>query len=168
MNWISEAHKSWEWLQWMREVMGEDVEPIQSLPELIRGMDEWNDAIVRDRHATGDPDRISDNERFMYAASMMSREAKIAIGDALKHAITWNVDEPMTWSSLPPEAKEHWADAHHVVTTVLHAWITLWNDLAPFQDQIPGTDVEPWEDLADQAAQTVAGLGVAAWAQTRR
>lgn len=171
MNWISEAQKSWEWLQWMRQVTSEDVKPIASLPQLIRGLDEWNATIAGDRHVTGDPDRISEKEGFVYAAAMMSREAKTAIEDALKHAITWNIDLPMTWSTLPPEAQENWADAERVIKNVLHAWITVWNDLAAFQGKTLGTaeqQLQQWKELAEQASQTIAGLSVAAWAQRRR
>lgn len=177
MNWTAEAHKSWEWLQWMREVVAEGTGPHGCLPHLIRGMEQWDEAIARDRHSVGDPDRIHTTERFLFAASMMSRSAKTAINDALKHAITWAVDDPMTWPDEPmarrdfvAEAKEHWAAAHRVVTVVLQAWIVLWNDLAEFQNQYLGAtsaeQLEQWKALAEQAADTVSMAATAAWAQS--
>lgn len=168
MNWISEGHKSWEWLQWMREVMDEDVGPMISLPQLIRGMDQWDDAIARDRHAVGDPDRIAHNEYFLYAASMMSRAAKQGIDSALKHAMTWEVDNPTNWSAVLPEAKAHWKAAHHVIANSLQAWITLWQDLDGLQGQISQT-LDPhdrhnqWMDVTEQAVQTMQGLASAFW-----
>jgi hypothetical protein len=173
MNWISEAHKSWEWLQWMREVLvdADDMERGECLPALIRGMSEWDEAIARDRHSVGDPGRVDRREHFLFAASMMSRAAKAAIEDALKAAIEWKVDDPMAWSSLDlPEAKRHWAASHHVVKVVLQAWIVLWNDLAEFQGQLSAPtfaeQLEQWRELADQAEQVVSGAAVAAWAQS--
>jgi hypothetical protein len=178
MNWVSEAHKSWEWLHWMREVMAEDVEPGGTLPMLIRGMTEWDEAIARDRHSVGDLDRIHSTENFVYAASALSRAAKTALEDALKYAIDWQVDDPMNWPDPPEarqrwlvEAKQHWAASHHVVEVVLQAWIVLWNDLAELQGQFQGATSaeiqEQWKAVADQAEQVVSGAAVAAWAQTR-
>lgn len=178
MNWISEGHKSWEWLQWMREVVAEGTDPHGCLPHLIRGMEQWDEAIARDRHSVGDPERIEPRENFLYAASMMSRAAKDAIGTALKHAITWEVDDPMSWPDEPmarrdfvAEAKEHWAVAHRVVTVVLQAWIVLWNDLADLQSQMSGRTsaeiLQQWKTVADQAEQIVSHAAVAAWAQTK-
>ncbi len=126
MNWISECHRSWEWLQWMREVVGEPVEPAGCLPQLIRGLGEWDAAVAGDRHGTGDPGRIDSSECFSYAVSMMSRAAKDAIEDALRQARGWCVDDPSSWPSLSmPEATRRWEASHHVVKTVLQAWITL-------------------------------------------
>lgn len=172
MNWISEARQSWEWLQWMREVMAEPVDPGVSLPQVIHGLDKWNDAIAGDRHATGDLDRIANTEYFLYAAAMMSRAARIAIDDALKRAILWEVDNPRAWPSLSmPDAKEHWEATGYVITAVLQAWITLWNDLDVQQGIVRGESQEQvlgqWRGLADHAAQTVSGVAVAAWAQRR-
>lgn len=170
MNWSPEAQQSWKWLQWMLQVNEEDVDPIQSLEQQIRGIGEWDEATARDRHSTGDADRISQNEHFYYAAAMMSRAAKTAIEEALAYAIEWGADAPLTWSSLPPEAADHWEAAHHVVTVVLQAWVVLWKDLADLQGQIPGSvnqRLEHWAGLADQAAQTVQGAAVTAWAQRR-
>lgn len=179
MNWTAEAHKSWEWLQWMREVVAEDLDPHGTLPYLIRGMEEWDEAIARDRHSVGDPDRIdpTGGENFVLAAAMMSRAAKESIEGALKHAIVWEVDEPMAWPDEPmarrdfvAEARQHWAAAHRVVVVVLQAWITLWNDLADMQHQIGGASkdeiLDQWKALGDQASTIVSGAGVAAWAQT--
>lgn len=174
MNWTSEAHKSWEWLQWMREVVAEGTEPHGCLVRLINGMNEWDEAIARDRHSVGDPDRIQPKEHFVFAASWMSRAAKLAIARALRDAQEWGVDDPMGWPSEPEkrriwvaEAKEHWAAAHHVVTVTLQAWITLWNDLA---DQKPQGTLDviraSWMELADQASEIVSGAATAAWAQT--
>jgi hypothetical protein len=164
MNWLSESP----------QVVGvaavdaggdrRDLEPVGCLPQLIRGMGQWNEAIARDRHGTGDPDRISTNEYFPYAASMMSRAAKTAIDGALTHAISWGVD-----GREAPGARPQWAVAHHVVKTVLQAWVTLWHDLAALQDQISGTAqqqvLDQWRALADQAAQTGSSVADAAWAQ---
>lgn len=179
MNWTSEAHNSWGWLQWMREVVAEDQDPRGTLPRLIRGMEEWDEAIARDRHSVGDPERIDRTEHFLFAVSMMSRAAKTEIEGALKHAIHWQVDDPMGWpsSSATPrlrqvwlvEAKQHWSAAYLVVEVVLQAWITLWNDLADQQHKGGGTThaeaLDQWRALADQASEVVSGAGVAAWAQ---
>lgn len=169
-NWFAEASKSWQWLQWMREVVSEDMKPISTLPTLIDGMGQWDAAVAADRHGTGDPDQINHQDHFVYAAAMLSRAAKDAIGGALEHAIEWGIDDPINWHNLSPDAREHWASADHVVKTVLAAWIGLWDDLAELQNQVHGSrtqQLEQWRELADQAAQTVAGFGVAAWAQTR-
>ena len=170
MNWISEAHKSWEWLQWARKVMAEPVDPGSSLPHLIRGLSEWNSA--NDRHATGDPDRIASDEHFHYAAAMMSRAAKFAVEDALRVACVWEVDNPYAWPSLDmPAAKLQWEATRDVIAAVLQAWITLWNDLAALQGTVHGESqeqvLEQWKGFADHAAQTVSGVAVAAWAQHR-
>ena len=172
MNWISEAHKSWEWLQWARKVMAEPVEPGLSLPQLIRGLAEWDSAIGADRHATGDPDRIANTEHFQYAAAVMSRAAKFAIKDALRVAFTWEVDNPYAWPSLDmTAAKQQWEYAHDVIAAVLQAWITLWDDLGALQGTVHGESeqqvLEQWKGFADHAAQTVSGVAVAAWAQHR-
>lgn len=169
-NWFAEASHSWTWLQWMREVVGEDMGPASTLPMLIDGLEQWDKADANDRHGTGDPDRINDNDHFVYAAAMLSRAARDLIGRALLHAITWGVDDPMNWHGLPPEAKGHWAAVDHVIKTVLAAWIGLWDDLANLQEQVHGSraeQLEQWRNLADQAAVTINGFYVAAWAQTR-
>lgn len=168
MNWMSEASTSWSWLHWAREVLDEDGRPASSLPELMRGLSQWDEAITRDRHAVGDPDRIRSNEHFVYAAAMMSRAAKTAINDALKVAIRWGVDDPLTWSMLPAEAKQHWADVQYRITTILTAWITLWRDLDGMQGTVEGAPdqvLDAWKSLADQAVQTIEGVAVAATAQ---
>lgn len=172
MNWISEGHKSWEWLQWMREVVADDMEPGLTLPQLIRGMGQWDEAIARDRHSVGDPERIHPREHFLYAASMMSRAVKTAIEDALQRATVWEVDNPMTWPDLGMDkAQRNWAAAHHVVKTVLQAWIVLWNDLADLQSQMSGRTsaeiLQQWKTVADQAEQIVSHAAVAAWAQMK-
>jgi hypothetical protein len=171
VNWQSEAHLSWNWLQWMREVMAEPVEPIGRLSQILNRAPEWAEAIADDRHSTGDLNRISSNEYFVYAASMMSRDAKLSIDFALKHARAWEADEPLRWSSLPPEAMTEWETADYVINMVLQAWIMLWNELAALQDTLsascPEEALAQWQALADQAAQTVTGTSTAAWAQRR-
>lgn len=173
MNWLSEATHSWSNLHWVREVCAEDVEPISALPQLIRGMGQWNESLARDRHATGNPDRIFPNEYFVYAAALMSRAAKQEIEGALNIAIAAGVDHPMAWPDMDlDEAKAHWQDAYQVITNVGKAWITLWNDLAALQDQMTATSqqelLEQWQTLANQAVETIEGLAEAFWAQTRR
>lgn len=171
MNWISEGHLSWSNLQWMRQVTAEDNHPATCLPHLIRGLDQWDANIERGRHSVGDPDRISSNEYFLYAASMLSRAAKEAIEGALKSAMLWEVDNPMVWHQDGfdlDEANGYWAASHYVITNVLAAWIDLWNDLVPFQDSLSASSqeelLEQWQGLATQAADTLSGLAVAFWA----
>jgi len=165
-NWFAEASHSWTWLQWMREVVAEDMAPASTLPMLIDGMAKWDADVAGDRHGTGDPDRINPGDGFVYAAGMLSRAGKDVLARALRHAITWGIDDPMNWHGLPPEARDHWAAVDHVVKVVLDGWLTLWTDLAMFQDQ-PDVGLDQWRGLADQAGQIIDGLGRAAWAQTR-
>ncbi len=170
MNWISEGHRSYGWLQWMRQVMAEPVEPIGALREIFSRVGEWDAEIAADRYGTGDPDRVSSSEYYLFAASMMSRAAKEAVDTALNYARTWSADDPMKWSSVLPEAKTHWETAHHVIKVVLDAWVMLWHDLdrrdtmsAPSEPEM----LAQWRVSADQAAEIVTGASVAAWAQRR-